>query len=116
MAWVSQYSHILILKPKATNFCLCEMESIFVVLRLSLGVRLPPYLRALRARPLTLHLHLHFYICDADADAGRWPNGFSLAKIWMTWIAGTIDLLHNVELCKEHAICIGQATLWLFFT
>ena len=38
-AWVLQCLHILISKPKATDFHLCETESTYVVLRISLGVR-----------------------------------------------------------------------------
>ena len=40
-AWTLQHLCILILKSKVTDFHLCEMKSIYVVLRISLGVRQP---------------------------------------------------------------------------
>lgn len=41
MAWVSQHPHIIILKSKAMDFHLCKIESIYVILRITLDVTWP---------------------------------------------------------------------------
>ena len=43
--WVLQCRRILISKPKATDFHLCKTEYIYVVLRISLGVKPAFYIR-----------------------------------------------------------------------
>ena len=38
-AWILQHLRILISKPKAIDFQFCQIESIYVVVKISLGVR-----------------------------------------------------------------------------